>query len=187
MLFRLRVLCSKVGARCADLSEFCWVAGLARIGRPSHRFAVPLCGWITWNTALVVALLVAGPLVFAQVATPPGLDGRPEAQPDEGSRFAVEGEEDRVREGTELTNVLGYFTSTGSRVTFIAAESGNRFAGLENLNLERISKMISKAPKQMDWEVSGEVTEYRGANYLLVRRAILKTGADIPQRVRRQR
>ena len=138
---------------------------------------MPLSGWIPRNTTLVVALLVAGPLVWAQVATPPGLDGRPEVQPDEGSRFAVGGDENRVREGTELTDLLGYFTITGSRVTFIAAESGNRFAGLENLNLERISKTISKAPKQMDWEVSGEVTEYRGANYLLVRRAILKTGA----------
>jgi hypothetical protein len=148
---------------------------------------MPLSGWIPRNTTLAVALLVAGPLVWAQVATPPGLDGRPEVQPDEGSRFVVQGEENRIREGTELTDVLGYFTVTGSRVTFIAAESGNRFAGLENLNLERISKMISKAPKQMDWEVSGEVTEYRGANYLLVRRAILKSGTGMPQRGRRQR
>ena len=134
---------------------------------------------------LVVALLAAGPMVRAQVATPPGLDARPEAKPDEGSRTTVQGEENRVREGTELADVLGYFTITGSRVTFITAESGHRFAGLENLNLERISKMISKAPKQMDWEVSGEVTEYRGANYLLVRRAVLKTGTAAPQRGRR--
>jgi hypothetical protein len=130
------------------------------------------------NATLVVALLVAGPLVWAQVAAPPGLDGGPEVQPDEDSRLTVQGEENRVREGTELSSVPGYFSITGSRVTFIASESGTRFAGLENLNLERISKMISNAPKQMDWEVSGEVTEYRGANFLLVRRAVLKTGTD---------
>ena len=148
---------------------------------------MPLFGSIPRNSTLFVALLLAGPLVWAQVATPPGLDGRPEAESDEGSLLVVQGEENRVREGTELTDVLGYFTITGSRVTFITAESGNRFAGLENLNLERISKTISKAPKQMDWEVSGEVTEYRGANYLIVRRAILKTEAGAPQKARRQR
>ena len=139
------------------------------------------------NPLLFALLLVAGPLAWAQVATPPGLDGRPEVRPDEGSRFAIRDEENRVREGTELRNAVGYFTITGSRVTFVAAESGSRFSGLENLNLERISKMISKAPKQMDWEVSGEVTEYRGANYLLVRRAVLKTEAGAPRRDRRQR
>lgn len=136
---------------------------------------------------LVVVLLVAGPLVWAQVAAPPGLDGTPEVQSDEGNRVVVQGEENRVREGTKLTDAPGYFTITGSRVTFIEAESGTRFAGLENLNLERISKMISKAPRQMDWNVSGEVTEYRGANFLLVRRAVLKTGAGTPQKGRRQR
>ena len=148
---------------------------------------MPLSGWIRQSMTLVVTLLIAGPLLWAQVATPPGLDGRPGSQPDTGSRLVVRGDEERIREGTELKDVLGYFTITGSRVTFIEAEGGNRFAGLENLNLERISKMISRAPKQMDWEVSGEVTEYRGANFLLVRRAVLKSGTGAPQRGRRQR
>ena len=160
---------------------------LFRLKPSCRRFTMPLSGWIPRNTTLVVSLLIAGPLVWAQVATPPGLDGRPEPQPEEGSQFAVQGQEERVREGTELTDVLGYFTSTGNRVTFIEAEGGSRFAGLENLNLERISKMISKAPKQMDWEVSGEVTEYRGANFLLVRRAVLKGGSTTPRKGRRQR
>ena len=153
--------------------------------RPNRPFAIASSGWMPPGTILAVAILIAGPLVWAQVATPPGLDGRPDAQIDEQNPAMVQDKENRVREGTELTNVLGYFTVTGSRVTFITADAGARFAGLENLNLERISRMISKAPKQMDWEVSGEVTEYCGANYLLVRRAVLKTGSSALQDDRR--
>ena len=158
---------------------------LFRPHRPLRSLAIASFGWTSPSTILAVVMLVAGPLVWAQVATPPGLDGGPEIQADKSSRPAIRDRENRVREGTELTNVLGYFTITGSRVTFITAESATRFAGLENLNLERISRMISKAPKQMDWEVSGEVTEYRGANYLLVRRAVLKTGSKTAQDNRR--
>ncbi len=152
---------------------------LFRSKRPCRPPTILSSGWTSSSAILAGAILVAGPLVWAQVATPPGLGGRPDASPDETASPVVQDKENRVREGTELNNVLGYFTVTGSRVTFVTGDNGTRFAGLENLNLERISRMISKAPKQMDWEVSGEVTEYRGANYLLVSRAVLKTGSSI--------
>jgi hypothetical protein len=55
------------------------------------------------------------------------------------------------------------------------AESGVRYGGLENLNLERVASVINENPEQLQWSVSGTITEYRGANYLLVSRATLKS------------
>ena len=78
-----------------------------------------------------------------------------------------------IREGTELINQPGYFAVTGDRVTFFTADGTGRFVGLENLNLDRIMQAIARHPAQLHWHVTGTITEYRGANFLLVRRAIL--------------
>jgi hypothetical protein len=80
---------------------------------------------------------------------------------------------EKQREGTTLTNVTGYFRLTGDRAMFYA-ETGARYGGLENLNLERVASAINDNPEQLQWSVSGTVTEYRGTNYLLVSRATLK-------------
>ena len=63
---------------------------------------------------------------------------------------------------------------TGDRVTFFSDDSGRRYVALENLNLERIVARITDDPTPRQWLVSGLVTEFRGANYLLIRRAMLK-------------
>jgi hypothetical protein len=83
----------------------------------------------------------------------------------------------RVREGTELKDALGTFRLTGDRATFILADGSARFGGLENLNLERVANVIAGDPSPLEWVVSGVVTEYKGNNYLLVTRAILKSKA----------
>ena len=80
---------------------------------------------------------------------------------------------EKQREGTTLTDVTGYFRLTGDRAMFYA-ETGARYGGLENLNLERVASVINENPEQLQWSVSGTITEYRGANYLLVSRATLK-------------
>jgi hypothetical protein len=80
----------------------------------------------------------------------------------------------RQREGTALVDVPGYFKLTGDRATFFPSGSDAHYMGLENLNLERIATAISDIPEQIPWIVSGTITEYRGANYLLVTKAILQ-------------
>jgi hypothetical protein len=80
----------------------------------------------------------------------------------------------REREGTTLVDVPGHFKLTGDRATFFPAGSDAHYTGLENLNLERIAIAISDIPEQIPWVISGTITEYRGANYLLVTKAILK-------------
>ncbi len=79
-------------------------------------------------------------------------------------------------------DVVGYFKLTSDRATFYPADGEQRFQGLENLNLERISLLVGENPDRLDWIVSGTVTEYRGANYLLVTKAVLKNKLHAPAR-----
>jgi hypothetical protein len=81
---------------------------------------------------------------------------------------------DRVREGTELQDVLGTFRLTGDRATFYPAEGAGKFGGLENQTLERVATVIAEDPATMEWLVTGTITEFKGNNYILVTRAILK-------------
>jgi hypothetical protein len=81
----------------------------------------------------------------------------------------------RLREGTELVEHVGHFEMAKERLVFVSDRGGVRLVGLENLNLERISQTIANSPSQLTWKISGIVTEFRGTNYLLVRRALLKT------------
>lgn len=85
---------------------------------------------------------------------------------------------DRLREGTELSEARGYFRFVDDRVVFFRSNGDSRYIGLENLNLERIVSEITNNPTQLEWTVVGTVTEYRGANYLLVRRAVLSRPAS---------
>jgi hypothetical protein len=82
---------------------------------------------------------------------------------------------DRLREGTELTNVLGSFKLTGDRATFYPSDGSGRFGGLENQTLERVAMVIGEDPSLLEWLVTGTITEYKGNNYILITRAILKS------------
>jgi len=81
----------------------------------------------------------------------------------------------RLREGTELTNLLGIFKPSGERIVFQAANGKGRFLCLENLNLERVSRLVRDNPESLQWEVSGTVTEFGGGNYLSLSRALLRS------------
>src|SRR5260221_11590051 len=81
----------------------------------------------------------------------------------------------RWREGSRLIDQLGYFKVTGDHVTFVSTDGKLKFDGLENLAIERIARTIGDSPDQLEWSISGTITEYRGANYLLVTQAVLKT------------
>lgn len=79
----------------------------------------------------------------------------------------------RVREGSVL-DAQGSFKINGDRGIFQTVDGTGRYTVLENLNLERIAAAISESPDQLVWTVNGTVTEYRGTNYLLVQRAMIK-------------
>jgi hypothetical protein len=81
----------------------------------------------------------------------------------------------RQREGARLLNEPGTFRITGDRATFICSDGKRQFIGLENLGLERVVRTIVDDSDQVQWLVSGVLTEYQGTNYLLITRAVLTT------------
>ena len=88
----------------------------------------------------------------------------------------------RLREGAEIVDRLGRFQVVGDRVVFVAEPGDYRFVVLENLNLERIARLVADRPAQSQWKVSGVVTECRGANFILIRRATLQRPAPLDSR-----
>jgi hypothetical protein len=126
--------------------------------------------------ALAAVLLLGSSLLWAAERMSNGPNAT-EARP-----APAGGAGQRQREGSTLVDVVGYFKLTSDRATFFPADSEQRFQGLENLNLERVSLLVSENPDRLDWIVSGTVTEYRGANYLLVTKAILKNKLHAPAR-----
>ncbi len=79
----------------------------------------------------------------------------------------------RDREGTELVSQSGFFRLLGDRVAFFGGDGKKRYIGLENLLLERVVRILLESTGQLEWNVTGTITEYRGVNYLFVRRAVL--------------
>lgn len=81
----------------------------------------------------------------------------------------------RMREGMRIEDRNGQFRP-GDRWMFVPLDGKGRFTVLENLNLERIARLMAERPDVPAWRVSGRVTEFRGANYLLIEHAVM-TGA----------
>lgn len=86
-----------------------------------------------------------------------------------------------LREGDHLEQRAGRFKASGNRLVFELAEKSadgvSKFFVLENLNLERVARVIDADPEPIDWTVSGVITEFRGANYLSLKEAVRKTRA----------
>ena len=73
-----------------------------------------------------------------------------------------------------MVDQLGAFKVQGDGLTFVPADGTRNFGVLENLSMERISRMVSESPDALEWTVCGTVTEFRGANFLLITQAIIK-------------
>ncbi len=85
----------------------------------------------------------------------------------------------QLREGVVLDEQLGTFKTAGDRILFQLAGQGDELKVLENLALERIWKMLNDT-RGRQWSVSGTVTEYRGGNYLLIDRVVLRSQSRLP-------
>ena len=79
-----------------------------------------------------------------------------------------------VREGTRLVDQRGFFKHRGDGATFHAKDGSFKIEGLENLGLQRVVRTISSSnkPGEIEWLVSGLITEFQGLNYLFLDRAI---------------
>ena len=81
----------------------------------------------------------------------------------------------RLREGTVILDKLGTFGFTEDHISFHEQEDDLQLAVLENLALERIVRVIGEShdPGEVEWKVSGTVTEFQGKNYLLLSKAVV--------------
>jgi len=79
----------------------------------------------------------------------------------------------RIREGTAFKNKRCLFRVSGNRVTLFSEDESERYFCLENLNLDRVMKVIQENPAQQIWNVDGFYTEYRGENFVYIQRAVL--------------
>jgi len=78
----------------------------------------------------------------------------------------------RLREGMKFVNRVGELRDAGGRVAFYPDGETHSLPLLENLALERVSHDLDQTHRK--WSVTGIVTEYKGGNYLLLHRAVLK-------------
>ncbi len=87
----------------------------------------------------------------------------------------------RLREGTIINDQSGYFSENGDTASFIS-DSGIEFGTLQNLNLERVVRLLKNAdePSSIRWSVTGTVTEFSGRNYILISRAVYKSATPPP-------
>jgi hypothetical protein len=142
-----------------------------RLRRPGHRtglhIRLPRPSW--WGPITLAAMI----LVFAHVGQG-GEGAKPVAQKSPTSLQAAR----RVREGSELVDQVGRFEIVGDRIVFVTDRGTLRLVGLENLGLERIARTLANDPRPLEWKVTGTVTEYRGTNFVLIHRAILKTAGE---------
>jgi len=76
----------------------------------------------------------------------------------------------RIREGNTFRNMLVSFRQAGDRTVLYTVEGNQRFTCLENLALERIWTASQERPERQYWRIDGEFTEFRGENYVLIRR-----------------
>jgi len=126
------------------------------------------------------ALLCAGGLLFGvMLAGTQAIEGsagaeRAAAPAPAASSSRPAKPELRAREGSEIVSQPGAFSSVGDRIVFVTADGRQRYTALENLCLERVARAIADTPERLQWSVTGVVTEYRSANYVLLRRAVMK-------------
>ncbi len=98
--------------------------------------------------------------------------GGPQASGPAGAKAS-----ERLREGTKLIDIVGTFQSIGGEsITFTPGGSGGNkesFRVLENLALQRVSQVLDENKGARQWTVSAEVTEYKGNNYLLLKKIVV--------------
>jgi len=149
------------------------------IMRPRFLLAPP--GGPIRSLFWLAGLLLGVTLVWAQDPAPLNWNARLDSPAATESRPATRRPTLWFREGTEIVNTIGHFRITGDRVTFFTADGSGRYVALENLSLERITRTIANSPASLQWSVTGTLTEYRGANFLIVKHAILKSRLSLPE------
>lgn len=129
---------------------------------------------------LTAILLLFGNVIVLGQREPMPMDPTVQEKPVVVSQEEKENKSKRIREGTIFRNKRVSFRTVGQRTMLLALEGSESHVCLENLNLERILKAIDERPGRGVWTVDGEFTEFRGENYVLIKRAVLSPpGIDL--------
>ena len=135
-----------------------------------------------WAFGLLAFLIVTGLLAqddrtpgagSARTALPRGPAAGPRRSDDEKLS-------ERMREGTRLIDVVGSFQTAGDRVSFHPDGKGESYRVLENLALQRVDEYLGANRGTPTWTVSGVMTEFRGSNFLLLQKAVVRSVGDGP-------
>ena len=124
--------------------------------------------------AVAVSIVLLGSLVVlaqrAEVPTLPNQESRSIAVPAGQQTPHTQ----RIREGTAFRGKHVFFQQAGDRTVLYTVGDNQRFTCLENLALERILTTIRSNPDDRRfWNIDGEFTEFRGENFVLIRRAVV--------------
>jgi hypothetical protein len=140
-------------------------------------------GWISVGIGLLAffgAVRATGSDGDPPVPNNPAGEGASEKVAADGASPDPSSSSLRMREGTKLTDQLGDFQKSGDRYNFYPLEGKGVLRVLENLALERVAGVLLDDPSPRTWSVSGVLTEYRGENFLLITRAVLKSRGARP-------
>lgn len=82
-----------------------------------------------------------------------------------------------LREGTRIRNQIGHFIQLTNDSAIFVDQDGRRLSVLKNLNLQRVVHMprSTRTPEEIQWSLSGIITEFDGDNYLLITRIVRKS------------
>ena len=121
---------------------------------------------------LCCSALLGSFVVWAQRPDPPpqpNQEFQPMTPPQAGQALGTQ----RIREGTAFRNSHVFFRQAGDRTVLYTVEGNQRFTCLENLALERILTAMRERPGRQFWRIEGEYTQFRGENFVLIRRAVI--------------
>ena len=99
----------------------------------------------------------------------PGQEMNPVAPPPARQALRMQ----RIREGTAFKDMHVFFRQIDDRTALYTVEDNRRFMCLENLELERILTTIQEKPEHQFWRIEGVFTEFRGENFVIIRRAVV--------------
>lgn len=101
-----------------------------------------------------------------------------DSNPKSGTSGTTEGSDKRKvrqREGAKIVDRRGRFEIRGDRVIFLATNPDAHYIVLENLSLERVTRVLEESGSELEWSVTGTLTEFRSSNYLQIGRALVKS------------
>jgi len=161
-------------------------------------------GWLAWaeNTTVSTSGPATQPATHQQVLDkllghgPPVTAPKLSAQPSRWDKWTKKGtgpvlslQNTRrvgaklLPEGDYLADRRGRLAQRGKQLVFVFESDGKSLADppitlLPNRWLEKMEADVTASPELMTFRISGEVTTYRGRNYLLLRKVLIERRLD---------